>query len=1247
MATPIDDDDDRWGRLRARLHPPAPSSGAVRNAHARRAPLQDGSDASDASDASDRACLSFQCLDVTAVDHLPAGVSMEEFEEDGALTELPVEANPRWGKFQTTVLVFGTALDGRSVMLAVRGFRPFVYLEIPGHWAAETLATEVQQVVDRLDDSPDFCRKGAVEWELCGDLRHRLYGFEPARDDPAAPRRVRIVKVSFRSQRGMGAFARAHRERPAFARGTLLYEDGVSVVHKFLDATRGVEGSPGVEPCGWVDVQGGGAPISDSVRYSHCDVERRCELSELFGLPDMAKMAPFVVASTDIECFSERNAFPDAEEEHDRVICIGTTLQRFGRPETRVRVAQCLLDAPPPPDPADGAGLLVRCYASERELLEDWRYLMIRVGGADVITGYNLHGFDFKYMDARAKRAGASAFWRTSKLLTEEVALRESTLSSNALGQSDLATLPMRGRVTVDLFQWIKSRFKLGAYGLNAVSEHFLGERKVDLDYKVMNDNFRHCAEDPSKMWEIARYCAQDCDLPLNLLERLQALVELGEMARITMTVLEQILSRGQQIRVFNQIVLKAHDMGYVVNPAPPPPADAGKYEGATVLEAEAGFYDRPIATLDFASLYPSIMQARNLCYSTYVCDPGALPEAARAHVQSYDVGGGVRHTFATGTPGVLPRILRELLDARAAVRKRIKTTECAGERALLQGRQLAIKVSANSVYGFTGAAARGMYPNPAIAQTTTAEGRRMIERSKAVVEGEGCRVIYGDTDSVMVDVGIAADVPRDEARRLAFAEGARLAALITKHFADANVLMEMEKISFPYLLLKKKRYVGLVYEEPDGEPKIDAKGIELVRRDTCAFSRRVMSDVVDCLMHQSDAEGAVRTLKAHLERMVQGEVPFEDFVLSKALRKDYAAPAGARGSGGIRGHCGEPLCAADALVALLLLLPEEPGELPPRAPRSLGWATTSLVAGGGATAEQAWRFLRRLVPPSERPGAVDVAGVEDWVEPFRERVRERWWGASSAAPWGAWLRLCAQDVLQVARAGALPPSDGALSVDEFGRMLEALGASADRRSPSGPLASAGGGSAAAAGLLGALQNAALHYDDALPRLEKVDPSLAHLAVVRKMQARREDAPRPGDRVRFVIYETKDANANLCDKVDCPAHVQTSGKRLDLKYYVEHQIRTSVSSLFAAFDPNPGRFFDDALNALARRRMGVRPMTELCGSGDTDRSNSMEQALFTSVGQAGKPKARRRAAARQRPPPKRARPDPTALLAGM
>jgi DNA polymerase elongation subunit (family B) len=277
-------------------------------------------------------------------------------------------------------------------------------------------------------------------------------------------------------------------------------------------------------------------------------------------------------------------------------------------------------------------------------------------------------------------------------------------------------------------------------------------------------------------------------------------------------------------VQVFSQILRHAQQAGFLI------PflkggyqADGVAYEGATVLHANTGYYTEPIATLDFASLYPSIMMAHNLCYSTLVpadqvgvsvpeehvarapggaplrlCAPTPdVPGSRRRHMlmpqapacESTPAPAHLRWHTCACTPtlpgrchkamqlllqalatlalteracctgecfvkasvckGLLPRILQELLSAR----KRAKAD-------LLNGRQLALKVSANSVYGFTGATV-GKLCCLAISSSVTAYGRRMIEHTQAVVERHYTRangyesdavVIYGDTDSVMVN---------------------------------------------------------------------------------------------------------------------------------------------------------------------------------------------------------------------------------------------------------------------------------------------------------------------------------------------------------------------------------------------------------------------------------------------------------------------------------------------------------------
>lgn len=144
--------------------------------------------------------------------------------------------------------------------------------------------------------------------------------------------------------------------------------------------------------------------------------------------------------------------------------------------------------------------------------------------------------------------------------------------------------------------------------------------------------------------------------------------------------------------------------------------------------------------------------------------------------------------------------------------------------------------MSANSVYGFTGALV-GQLPCLAIASSVTSFGRVMIEATRDYVLEKytkengyefDSQVIYGDTDSVMVKFGTD-DISA------AMALGKEAAAYISTKFISP-IKLEFEKVYCPYLLMAKKRYAGLYWTNPEKYDKMDCKGIETVRRDSCSL---------------------------------------------------------------------------------------------------------------------------------------------------------------------------------------------------------------------------------------------------------------------------------------------------------------------------------------------------------------------------------------------------------------------------
>ena len=412
--------------------------------------------------------------------------------------------------------------------------------------------------------------------------------------------------------------------------------------------------------------------------------------------------------------------------------------------------------------------------------------------------------FDYNYLFKRAEKLKLKKFPYMGRIEDSYTTIKDTTFQSKAQGLRETKDVAMEGRIQLDMFQHIQKEHKLSHYTLNSVSLVFLKEQKEDVHYSIMKELQEGTDENRRR---IAVYCLKDCYLPLRLLEILMCLYNYAEMARVTGVPFSFLLTRGQQIKVTSQLLRKTRTCGMLI-PTLAKSEIGDKYEGAFVLEPKRNFYNVPIATLDFASLYPSIMMAHNLCYCTllnYHSKKELSPDDyTETPTGEFFVKPHIRK-------GLLPLVLEELIEARKRAREELKHTTDPFMQKVLDGRQLALKISANSVYGFTGAQV-GQLPCLQISSSVTAYGRIMIEETKNQVETHYCKnngyssnavVVYGDTDSVMINFGLD---DLTETMKL----GKEAAALVTQKFIRP-IRLEFEKVYFPYLLLNKKRYAGLL----------------------------------------------------------------------------------------------------------------------------------------------------------------------------------------------------------------------------------------------------------------------------------------------------------------------------------------------------------------------------------------------------------------------------------------------------
>jgi DNA polymerase delta subunit 1 len=656
-----------------------------------------------------------------------------------------------------------------------------------------------------------------------------------------------------------------------------MYNDSFKQYHVYesnLDPVLRLMHRTGIQSTGWLDT----GPDCVRSHLANVDIDLWCNDWVALKPVDRDDIAPFVVASVDIECNSSTGKFPNADIPGDACFQIAVSLCTFGSDEPYEKVCLCYKKT-------EGPGVV--SFETEREMLEAFQKY-IQEKDVDIITGWNIFGFDLEYIYKRAMFTNcSSSFYNLGKLRDTPTELLLKKLSSSALGDNFLKLLPMSGRFIFDMFHEVKKGYKLDSYKLNEVSKMYLGDQKIDMPPKEMFA--RYLEGDPKKLGEVAEYCIKDTLLPHKLMKKLCTLLNLLEMAKATWVPLCFLVERGQQIKVFSQLTKKARELGYMVPTIKYGSLPEEPYEGATVLDAQKGAYYTPITALDFEALYPSIMMAHNLCYSTYVMDERRYGNIPGVKYETFKIGHKT-YKFAQDVPSLLPSILLELKQFRKKAKKDMAAAT-GGMKEVYNGKQLAYKVSMNSVYGFTGAG-KGILPCVPIASTTTCRGREMIEETKNYVEKNfpGAKVRYGDTDSVMVEFDVG-DRTGEEAVKYSWEIGERAAEECSALFKKPNNL-ELEKVYWPYFLYSKKRYAAKLWTQgKDGNMHmdyVDIKGLQVVRRDNTPHVREVCKELLDVVLTSNDPGPPKELARERAIELLTGDVPNDKLVLSQSLSDTY-----------------------------------------------------------------------------------------------------------------------------------------------------------------------------------------------------------------------------------------------------------------------------------------------------------------------------------------------------------------------
>jgi len=769
--------------------------------------------------------------------------------------------------------MYGVDSNSQSIYVKIHDFKPYFYIEVPETWT-NTYINEFKKFISQkyTDDALKFNKvKYKYDYSKLYEIRKdyllfkseylgmkivkkkKLYFFNNYK-------KFNFIRLTFSTKRALYSFKN-------FVDNDVIFDfkyknKMININHKFAQYEANIDPcirfihEQNIEPSNWISIKN---YLSYPEDLSPTSCQFNCSTTNIHVVPySNDSIAPLIIASFDIECTSESGAFPNAENDLDKIIQIGTVFSRYGESipflKTMITLGEC--------SKIDNCKLY-QCM-TEKEVLLKWTELMCDVS-PDIVTGYNIFGFDYKYMYARAVKFKIEPkFSKFSKLLNKSSQLDIKKLSSSALGDNTMYVPNTPGTVQLDLMKVIQADHNLNSYKLDNVASTFMrgkitkyvpndnsttiftnnlgnlinnnyitiatqidmyleGKKfkinnitklekggSFEIDY-VINDDLVsiswteakddvspqeifdfYKSGDPNKIKDVAVYCIQDCELCIRLINKLSIVSNKIGMANVCSVPLSYLFLRGQGVKIFSLIAKQCMNEHFVV-PVIEKSDDNSGYEGAIVLIAKHGIYlDNPIAVVDYSSLYPSSMISENLSHDSIVwiyTESNGISTYTPENWEKYDNLDGYEYEtieydlFETGSDGekvktglqrcryvqplknddgeyinesraIMPRILQKLLKARKDTRKKIPSEPDPFKKDVLNGLQLAYKVTCNSLYGQLGARTSQVFFKE-IAASTTATGRKLLKFAKDQVESkfQGEFEVNGEKVGVVTDV--------------------------------------------------------------------------------------------------------------------------------------------------------------------------------------------------------------------------------------------------------------------------------------------------------------------------------------------------------------------------------------------------------------------------------------------------------------------------------------------------------------
>tara|TARA_Y100000766_G_scaffold285258_1_gene307431 strand:+ start:5503 stop:9267 length:3765 start_codon:yes stop_codon:yes gene_type:complete len=586
----------------------------------------------------------------------------------------------------------------------------------------------------------------------------------------------------------------------------------------------------------------------------------------------------------------------------------------------------------------------------------------IKMPGRVIIDLYNV--FRREHVLSSYKLDYTSSYFISDSVKKYEILDNNTTkiYSSNLTGLNELAYVKFE-EISYSV-NYYKQGAKFKIININDEEKSFIIDSKEEFDLNNKKVNWGLAKDDisPAEIfklsmgsdedrWLVGKYCLADCDNVLELLLKNDIITSCVEMSNLCSVPLNYLLVRGQGIKLTSYVSKKCSEKNILI-PVIEKSTDNGGYEGAHVLSPKTGLYlEDPVSCLDYSSLYPSSIISENISHDSkvwtkeYDLSDNLLKETGEKDENNdyiydnlsnykyvdikYDTYKYIRTTakaaakkvivgykicrfaqFPDNKLAVLPSILQELLNARKATRKMIKTQNNEFMKNVLDKRQLTIKLTANSVYGQSGAKTSTFYEKD-VAASTTAVGRMLLSYAKNIVEEcyhnyekkmsddndviINAECVYGDTDSVFVKFDFTNKTDNTKIKNkiaLEYSiEIAQEAGELATKFLKSPHDLEYEKTFWPFCLLSKKRYDGMLYEFDPNKCKLKSMGNVLKRRDNAPIVKDIYGGVINILMKDKNLNKAIKFVDDSLQDIKNEKFDIDKLVVTKSLRSYYKNP--------------------------------------------------------------------------------------------------------------------------------------------------------------------------------------------------------------------------------------------------------------------------------------------------------------------------------------------------------------------